>query len=69
MLTEIEEKVNEKKTASAETGMMGFYKNFMHKNVGEAADLKEQNEVPKGEKKPQDLRSKMEERLKELKKS
>lgn len=33
MLAEVEEQLNEKKTANAKTGMMGFYKNFMNKNI------------------------------------
>lgn len=31
-MTALEEQINEKKTANAETGMMGFYKNFLTKN-------------------------------------
>ena len=33
MLEQVEAKVNEKKTASAETGMMGFYTNFLSKTM------------------------------------
>ena len=33
LATEVEEKINSKKVANAETGMMGFYKNFLNKQV------------------------------------
>lgn len=33
MLEQIEEQVNEKKTANAETGMMGFYSKFLTKTM------------------------------------
>jgi len=29
----MEEKLNERKTANAETGMMGFYTNFLYKTM------------------------------------
>ena len=32
MVTKIEEQINESKTANAQTGMMGFYKNLLTKN-------------------------------------
>ena len=31
LITEVEEQINQKKTANAETGMSGFYKNFLNK--------------------------------------
>ena len=41
LATEVEERLNAQKTANAETGMMGFYKNLMTKNkaVGSSADV------------------------------
>ncbi len=32
LVTKLEEQLNEKKTANAQTGMMGFYKNLLTKN-------------------------------------
>ena len=33
MIEKVEEQMNEKKVANAQTGMMGFYKNFLNKNT------------------------------------
>ena len=40
-MTELEEKINEKKTANAETGMMGFYKNMLTKNKAVIGETRE----------------------------
>lgn len=37
MLEEIEEKMNEQKTANAKTGMAGFYNNFLNRTMDSVA--------------------------------
>ena len=64
LITEVEEQINQKRTANAETGMTGFYTNFMNNqgrlNTEDSAP--EQKAVVK-----QDFRGKMEDKLRELK--
>eukprot|EP00350_Pseudokeronopsis_sp_OXSARD2_P009956 CAMPEP_0170549762 /NCGR_PEP_ID=MMETSP0211-20121228/7916_1 /TAXON_ID=311385 /ORGANISM="Pseudokeronopsis sp., Strain OXSARD2" /LENGTH=132 /DNA_ID=CAMNT_0010855981 /DNA_START=253 /DNA_END=651 /DNA_ORIENTATION=+ len=42
---EVEDKINQKKTANSETGMMGFYRNLMTKNKTMGNDLEDKEEV------------------------
>ena len=44
LATKIEDQVNERKTANAETGMMGFYSNFLTKNKAVGGGLREDNQ-------------------------
>ena len=62
---QIEEQINEKKTANAETGMMGFYRNFMTKNtaVGGSAPVEDGQQAVV----QKTTRDKIEDKLKELK--
>lgn len=42
IVTQIEEQINERKIANAETGMMGFYRNFLTKNKAVGGGLREE---------------------------
>jgi hypothetical protein len=70
LATEVEERLNAQKTANAEFGMMGFYKNFMTKNTAVGSNA---NEAPKTEtlkadaQAPVSTRDKIEDKLKALK--
>ena len=44
MLEQIEEQMNEKKTANAQTGMMGFYNKFLARTVESAVSQNNQLE-------------------------
>ena len=59
MVTKIEEQINESKTANAQTGMMGFYKNLLTKN-------KAINETPQ-QQQQMTAREKIEDKLAQLK--
>ena len=62
LITEVEEQINSKKTANAETGMSGFY-NILNKQGRLAEDLPVQPEKIQ----KQDQRGRLEEKLRVLK--
>eukprot|EP00347_Sterkiella_histriomuscorum_P021987 403332073 len=66
MLEQIEEQMNEKKTANAKTGMMGFYNNFLTRTIETVASS---NKIVEQQQQVQALstRDKLEDKLKQLK--
>lgn len=67
MLESMEDKVNERRTANAETGMMGFYSKFLTRTIEGVVQHNTQAETPLKQEVLPTTREKLDDKLKQLK--